>query len=126
MAHSKHVSNKKISAHFSLLMIDGQLNGLSLHTYSTNMSRKRKEEENRSFDDQWIENYLFYENRKGLQSCIVCGYSCPVNKEYHVRRHYDTTHAGKDGELAGRERSEKVSGGIEAAARRVKGFSAGK
>ena len=84
-------------------MIDGQLNGLSLHTYSTNMSRKRKvEEENRSFDEQWIENYLFYENRKGLPYCLVCGYSCPVNKEYNVRRHYDTTHAGKYGEIAGR------------------------
>ena len=73
------------------------------------MSRKRNvEEENRSFDEQWIENYLFYENRKDLPSCLVCGYSCPVNKEYNVRRHYETTHAGKYGELAGRERSEEV------------------
>ena len=73
------------------------------------MSRKKKvEEENRSFNEQWIENYLFYENRKGLPSCLVRGYSCPVNKEYNVRRHFDTTHAGKYGELAGRARSEEV------------------
>lgn len=55
------------------------------------MNQYRKERkvdgENCQFQDNWLENYYFIQN-KGLIVCLLCNESVSVNKKYNSRRHF--------------------------------------
>jgi len=64
---------------------------------SKNMPKKRKlQEENISFNDEWLLDYFVTPNTtlKGSGSiCLICKESISVNKEYNVKRHYESKHS---------------------------------
>ncbi|KAI6648979.1 General transcription factor II-I repeat domain-containing protein 2 [Oopsacas minuta] len=73
------------------------------------MLRKRKiDNEKRGFDEDWTIKYFFEKGPKGLPICIICSYDCTVNKEYNLRRHYQTQHSKRYDELTGLFRDEAV------------------
>ena len=73
-------------------------------------TRKRKvEEEMRRFNDKWTSKYFFIENADSRPLCLICNQTVNVNKEYNIKRHYDSKHADCIyGKLKGRERELKV------------------
>ena len=61
----------------------------------------------RKFNEIWTSEYIFVENADRL--CLICNQTVNVNKEYNIKRHYDSKHAdGVYGKLKGRERELKV------------------
>ncbi|KAI6648708.1 General transcription factor II-I repeat domain-containing protein 2 [Oopsacas minuta] len=73
------------------------------------MLRKRKiDNEKRGFDEDWTIKYFFEKGPKGLPICIICSYDCTVNKEYNLRRHYQTQHSKRYDEFTGLFRDEAV------------------
>lgn len=72
-------------------------------------SKKQKlETKPRTFNENWESEYFFMEV-KGKPVCLICGESVAVNKDYNLKRHYDTTHIAKFGSLIGDERARKVT-----------------
>ena len=53
-----------------------------------------------TFNEQWIEHYLFIEIR-GTSVCLVCTETVACLKEYNIKRHYDTEHATTHNTLTG-------------------------
>ena len=57
-------------------------------------TRKRKvEEEMRKFNEKWTSEYFFIENADSRPLCLICNKTVNVNKEYNIKRHYDSKHA---------------------------------
>ena len=57
-------------------------------------TRKRKiEEEMRNFNEKWTSEYFFIENADSRPLCLICEQTVSVNKEYNIKRHYDSKHA---------------------------------
>jgi hypothetical protein len=53
-------------------------------------SKKRKLlEENRVFNDAWTDLYFFIDC-KGKPLCLICQKTIAVQKEYNLKRHYDS------------------------------------
>ena len=73
-------------------------------------TRKRKiEEEMRNFNEKWTSEYFFIENADSRPLCLICEQTVSVNKEYNIKRHYDSKHAnGVYGKLKGRNIELKV------------------
>ena len=78
-------------------------------------TRKRKVEvEMQKFNEKWIihkyfSEYFFSENADCRPLCLICNQTVNVNKEYNIKRHYDSKHAdGVYGKLKGRDRDLKV------------------
>ena len=73
-------------------------------------TRKRKiEEEMRNFNEKWTSEYFFIENADSRPLCLICEQTVGVNKEYNIKRHYDSKHAnGVYGKLKGRNIELKV------------------
>lgn len=70
--------------------------------------KKRKvTDECRVFQEAWSERYFFIEYN-GKATCLICKETVGVMKEYNVKRHYDTKHAGKYKEWTGQLRKDKV------------------
>ncbi|XP_059570183.1 general transcription factor II-I repeat domain-containing protein 2B isoform X2 [Alligator mississippiensis] len=66
-----------------------------------NMSKKRKiDEENRRFQERWEVDYMFTEHN-GKPQCLVCLRVLSVQKEFNLRRHYQTLHEEKYKEYSG-------------------------
>lgn len=72
-------------------------------------SKKRKLiEENRVFNDAWTDLYFFVNcNEKPL--CLICQKTLAIQKEYNVKRHYDTEHKAKFACLVGDARKKKLT-----------------
>ena len=73
-------------------------------------TRKRKvEEEMRKFNEKWTSEYFFIENADSRPLYLICNQTVNVNKEYNIKRHYDSKHAdGVYGKLKGRDKELKV------------------
>ena len=57
-------------------------------------TRKRKiEEEMRNFNEKWTSEYFFIKNADSRPLCLICEQTVSVNKEYNIKRHYDSKHA---------------------------------
>lgn len=55
-------------------------------------NRKRKyEQENRSFNNEWEENFFFIDNN-GTALCVICKSTVKNYKVGNLRRHYETSH----------------------------------
>ena len=74
-------------------------------------TRKRKlEEEMQKFNKKWTSEYFFIKNADSKPLCLICNQILNVNKEYNIKRHYDSKHAdGVYGKLKGRDRELKVN-----------------
>ena len=54
--------------------------------------RRKVDVECRRFQKSWTLDYFFKEHfRKPI--CLICHDSVSVNKEYNIKRHYETRHA---------------------------------
>ncbi|XP_069767039.1 general transcription factor II-I repeat domain-containing protein 2-like isoform X2 [Narcine bancroftii] len=60
----------------------------------------------RRFQETWTENYFFLQHF-GKPVCLICNESVAVNKEFNIKRHYETKHA-KFKELSGQARVDEV------------------
>jgi hypothetical protein len=61
-------------------------------------SKRRKiEDENRSFKDDWTNEYFFIlpNHNNAKPTCLICSDTISVNKANNLKRHYDSKHAGK-------------------------------
>ena len=71
------------------------------------MQQKRKvDSECRLFNEQWTRDYFFVES-KNMLVCLICGQTVAVRKEFNVKRHYQTQHAGNFDELKGQLRESR-------------------
>ena len=73
-------------------------------------TRKRKvEEEMQKFNEKWTSEYFFIKNADSKPLCLICNQTVNVDKEYNIKRHYDSKHAdGVYEKLKGRDRELKV------------------
>ena len=73
-------------------------------------TRKRKvEEEMQKFNEKWTSEYFFSQNADSRPLCLICNQTLNVNKEYKIKRHYNSKHADSVyGKLKGRDRELKV------------------
>ena len=63
----------------------------------------------RNFNEKWTSEYFFIENADSRPLCLICEQTVSVNKEYNIKRHYDSKHAnGVYGKLKGRNIELKV------------------
>ena len=71
--------------------------------------KKKVEEEMQKFNKKWTSKYFFIENADSRPLCLICNQNVNVNKEYNIKRHYDSKHAdGVYGKLKGRDIELKV------------------
>lgn len=69
--------------------------------------RKKSDSEYRLFQEKWTNLYLFTEvNKKPV--CLVCKQQVSIMKDYNLKRHYETQHAQKFGNIKGDERTTKI------------------
>ncbi|XP_069792445.1 general transcription factor II-I repeat domain-containing protein 2-like [Narcine bancroftii] len=68
--------------------------------------RRKIDAEWRSFQEIWTENYFFVQHF-GKPVCLICNGSVGVNKEFNIKRHYETKHA-KFQELSAQARTDEV------------------
>lgn len=62
-----------------------------------NSSKKRKvDQENRVFNQEWTEQFLFICNEK-KPLCLICQESISVVKKSNLKRHYETNHNNFEG-----------------------------
>ena len=54
--------------------------------------RRKVDVECRRFQESWTLDYFFKEHF-GKPICFICHDSVSVNKEYNIKRHYETRHA---------------------------------
>ncbi|GBM77699.1 hypothetical protein AVEN_80302-1 [Araneus ventricosus] len=60
--------------------------------------KRRTEEENREFNQDWTETFAFMCNTDGLPTCLICHENLAHNKKSNLERHFTTKHtqfAGK-------------------------------
>ncbi|GBN32924.1 hypothetical protein AVEN_167835-1 [Araneus ventricosus] len=60
--------------------------------------KRRTEEENREFNQDWTESFAFICNTDGLPTCLICHEKLAHNKKSNLERHFATKHtqfAGK-------------------------------
>ncbi|CAH1634822.1 unnamed protein product [Spodoptera littoralis] len=75
------------------------------------MKKKKKRkviEENRVFNDAWTDLYFFV-NCNGKPLCLICQKTIAMQKEYNLKRHYDTEHKVKFACLVGESRKTKIN-----------------
>uniref|UniRef100_A0A3Q3B518 HAT C-terminal dimerisation domain-containing protein n=1 Tax=Kryptolebias marmoratus TaxID=37003 RepID=A0A3Q3B518_KRYMA len=59
--------------------------------------KKRKVDlENRKFNSEWTDKYVFIETTEGRPMCLLCNECCAIGKDYNLRRHFLTKHCGFD------------------------------
>ena len=54
--------------------------------------RRKVDNECRSFNDEWTKKY-FSILHFGKPTCLICNQSVAVNKEFNIKRHYETKHS---------------------------------
>ena len=71
------------------------------------LSKRRKVNvECRVFNEEW-ENKYFFMNHFGKPTCLICNASVAVNKEFNIKRHYDTKHSNFS-KFVGQARKDKL------------------
>ena len=56
------------------------------------LSKRRKvDEEFKDFKEKW-KKYFFIVNHLGRPTCLICNESIVVDKEYNIKRHYESKH----------------------------------
>ena len=56
-------------------------------------TKKRKvEEEMQKFNEKWTSENFFIENTNSRPLCLIYNQTLNVNKEYNIKRHYDSKH----------------------------------
>ena len=55
--------------------------------------KEESKEEMQKFNDKWTSEYFFMENADSRPLCLICNQTVNVNKEYNIKRHYDSKHA---------------------------------
>ena len=69
--------------------------------------RGKVDDECRSFYDEWTEKYFsMLHFRK--PTCLVCNQSAAVNKEFNIKRYYETNYS-KFSECRGQTRKDKIN-----------------
>ncbi|KAL0163337.1 hypothetical protein M9458_042733, partial [Cirrhinus mrigala] len=71
------------------------------------MAKRKVDFENRGFQERWEAEYMFVDIG-GKPVCLVCGGNVAVNKEYNIRRHYETKHEDKYKDLNIQQKQQKV------------------
>lgn len=61
---------------------------------SSEPKKRKVDVEHRLFNEDWREKYLFTLS-KGKPVCLICSESVAVQKEYNLKRHYETKHSTK-------------------------------
>uniref|UniRef100_A0A3B3VE12 SPIN-DOC-like zinc-finger domain-containing protein n=1 Tax=Poecilia latipinna TaxID=48699 RepID=A0A3B3VE12_9TELE len=56
------------------------------------MAKRKKDDEYRTFQDEWTEEFAFVE-RAGSAVCLICNDKIASMKRSNVKRHFDTRHA---------------------------------
>ncbi|KAM6983489.1 general transcription factor II-I repeat domain-containing protein 2B [Tautogolabrus adspersus] len=56
------------------------------------MAKRKKDDEYRTFQDEWTEEFAFVE-RSGSAVCLICNEKIASMKQSNVKRHFDTRHA---------------------------------
>ena len=74
---------------------------------STINKRRKVDCESRRFKDGWKLDYFFTEIRNNCV-CPICKKTVAVFKEFNVKRHYQTKHAGVYDKITGNECSDKL------------------
>ena len=46
-----------------------------------------------NFNEKWTSEYFFIKNEDSRPLCLICEQTVSVNKEYNIKRHYDSKHA---------------------------------
>lgn len=69
--------------------------------------KRRLEDENRDFQEQWETNYLITKNKDKLQ-CLVCMQVIGVAKVYNCKRHYTSKHQEKYQNYSGEARTALI------------------
>ncbi|KAK0417426.1 hypothetical protein QR680_013001 [Steinernema hermaphroditum] len=59
------------------------------------LRKRRLAEENRRFNERWIDKYCFVPSQ-GRFVCLLCHSQISVPKEYNMRRHYEAKHTSFD------------------------------
>ncbi|GBN70017.1 hypothetical protein AVEN_133247-1 [Araneus ventricosus] len=54
--------------------------------------KRRTEEENREFNQDWTESFAFICNTDGLPTCLICHEKLAHNKKSNLERHFTTKH----------------------------------
>ncbi|GBO13690.1 General transcription factor II-I repeat domain-containing protein 2A [Araneus ventricosus] len=65
---------------------------------ASDKKKRRTEEENREFNQDWTESFAFICNTDGLPTCLICHEKLAHNKKSNLERHFTTKHtqfAGK-------------------------------
>ena len=72
------------------------------------LSKRRKVGvECRVFNEEW-ENKYFFMNHFGKPTCLICNVFVAVNKEFNIKRHYDTKHSNFS-KFVGQARKNKLA-----------------
>ena len=56
------------------------------------MAKRKRDEEYRTFQDEWTEEFAFVE-RAGTAVCLICNDKIASMKRSNIKRHFDTRHA---------------------------------
>ena len=60
-----------------------------------------------SYQNSFLVTNFFFVNHHGRPTCLICNVSIAVNKEYNIKRHYETKHKSFS-ELVGQARKDKL------------------
>ncbi|XP_059143863.1 general transcription factor II-I repeat domain-containing protein 2-like [Physella acuta] len=60
---------------------------------ASDRKKRRIEEENREFNQDWTESFAFICNIDGLPTCLICQEKLAHNKKSNLERHLTTKHA---------------------------------
>ncbi|GBM56893.1 hypothetical protein AVEN_227387-1 [Araneus ventricosus] len=59
---------------------------------ASDKKKRRTEEENREFNQDWTESFAFTCNTDGLPTCLFCHEKLAHNKKSNLERHFTTKH----------------------------------
>ena len=72
------------------------------------MSKRKRNEPTRMFQDSWTYDYFFIE-WKEKPLCLICRKNVSASKLFSVKRHYETLHEAKYAEFIGKSRENLVT-----------------
>ena len=72
------------------------------------MKKRKIDDECRIFKEDWTLNY-FFTVINGKAVCLICKDTVSVFKEYNLKRHFNTKHAGYSVGLSAEQKLQKSS-----------------
>ena len=58
---------------------------------SENIKKRKYNQENRTFQEEWTEKFFFIDNN-GKSLCLICKATIATYKVTNLRRHYEVSH----------------------------------